>query len=97
MQESFAIQRSADLACGICLDVVVEKEKNSRFGLLENCSHVFCIECIRTWRQSAFEKKNKRSCPQCRVKSDFVIPSDYFYDESQEKKTIIDSYKKALR
>lgn len=99
MEESFAYQRSKDLACGICLDVVMEKEtrKVARFGILENCLHVYCIECIRTWRNSNFDKKNKRGCPQCRIKSDFIIPSVYFYDDKEEKAKLINEYKEALR
>lgn len=99
MEESFAYQRSKDLTCGICLDVIMDKEsrKSRRFGILENCLHVYCIECIRTWRNSNFDKKNKRGCPQCRIKSDFVIPSEYFYDEKEEKVKLINEYKDALR
>ena len=99
MEESFAYQRSKDLTCGICLDVVMDKEsrKSSRFGILENCLHVYCIECIRTWRNSNFDKKNKRGCPQCRIKSDFVIPSEYFYEDKEEKVKLINEYKDALR
>lgn len=97
MELSFAYQRSKELVCGICLDVVLDKEKNRRFGILENCSHVFCIECIRTWRNSSFDEKNKRGCPQCRVKSDYIIPSDYFYDENSDKDKLIAKYKNALR
>lgn len=99
MEESFAYQRSKDLTCGICLDVIMDKEsrKGRRFGILENCLHVYCIECIRTWRNSSFDKKNKRGCPQCRIKSDFVIPSEYFYDEKEDKVKLINEYKDALR
>ena len=37
-----------------------------------------------------------RACPECRVSSDFVIPSKYWYDERSEKQQLIDSYKRAL-
>ena len=99
MEVSFAFQRSKDLTCGICLEVVLEKEsrKSSRFGILENCTHVYCIDCIRTWRNSKFEKQNKRGCPQCRIKSDFVIPSEYFYDDKTDKERLTNEYKNALR
>lgn len=98
MEASFAFQRSKELACGICLDVVIEKEaRTNRFGLLENCAHVYCLECIRTWRKTNFDNVNKRSCPQCRVKSDFVIPSEYYYETSEDKQKIIGTYKKALK
>lgn len=52
MELSFAIQRSKDQVCGICMDVVVEKKPitSSRFGILEKCNHIFCLDCIRKWR-----------------------------------------------
>lgn len=99
MELSFAFQRSKDLTCAICLEVIVEKEPRSarRFGILENCTHIYCIDCIRRWRGSLeADKKNKRRCPQCRVQSDYVIPSQYFYQEKEEKQNLIEQYKKAL-
>lgn len=52
MELSFAVQRSKDKVCGICMDTVVEKKPitSSRFGILEKCSHIFCLDCIRKWR-----------------------------------------------
>ena len=26
---------------------------DKRFGILENCDHIFCLECIRKWRASS--------------------------------------------
>lgn len=52
MELSFAVQRSKDKVCGICMDTVVEKKPitSSRFGILEKCNHIFCLDCIRKWR-----------------------------------------------
>ncbi len=52
-EEAFAIQRSQDKKCGICLETVWDREGDKRFGMLENCDHIFCLECIRTWRSSS--------------------------------------------
>ncbi len=53
MEIAFSIQRSKEKTCGICFDIVWEKEGNEqRFGILPNCNHCFCLECIRTWRQA---------------------------------------------
>lgn len=53
------------------------REKNERFGILEGCKHCFCLKCIRKWRgnqNEQFEKEVIRSCPECRIQSNFVIP-----------------------
>lgn len=40
--------------CGICMERVCEKAlpEERLFGILPNCSHAFCLGCIRTWRRS---------------------------------------------
>lgn len=99
MEQAFAIQRSSDKACGICMDIILDKELlvERRFGILEKCDHVFCLTCIRKWRQTEqLDKKTIRSCPECRVFSAFVIPSTYWYDSGEEKDKLIANYKKAL-
>ncbi|XP_058537289.1 E3 ubiquitin-protein ligase makorin-1 isoform X4 [Ochotona princeps] len=78
MELSFAVQRSKDLLCGICMEVVYEKANPSerRFGILSNCSHTYCLKCIRKWRSAKqFESKIIKSCPECRITSNFVIPT----------------------
>lgn len=100
MELSFAVQRSLDKTCGICMDIVVEKEPPSerRFGILEKCTHIFCLTCIRKWRNTKqFDNKTIRACPECRIPSDFVTPSKYWVESSDEKDKLIEDYKKALR
>ena len=61
MELSFAIAQSKDKTCGICFDTIMEKTgREKRFGILPNCSHIFCLECIRKWRQAKFEHKITR-------------------------------------
>lgn len=38
-----------------------------------------------------------RACPECRVKSDFVTPSQFWVDSKEEKQKLIEGYKDALR
>uniref|UniRef100_A0A182IXJ0 RING-type E3 ubiquitin transferase n=1 Tax=Anopheles atroparvus TaxID=41427 RepID=A0A182IXJ0_ANOAO len=97
MEHSFAVQRSFDKTCGICLEVILEKRaRERRFGILPNCKHIFCLSCIRTWRNSNnFENKIKRGCPTCRIASDFVCPSYVWIESDEEKKKLIDDYKLA--
>ncbi|KAK8768232.1 hypothetical protein V5799_020496 [Amblyomma americanum] len=100
MELAFAMQRSAGKTCGICMDVVVDREQPSerRFGLLERCSHVFCLRCIRHWRRSrVFDINVVRACPECRVPSDFVTPSNYWVDTGEEKDKLIADYKSAMK
>lgn len=101
MEEAFAINRSLDKVCSICLDTVIDKPNKSeaRFGLLQNCEHVFCLPCIRKWRASGNEHlKNEivKACPECRVTSDFVTPSAFWYEDLAHKQRIIDGYRKRI-
>lgn len=48
------------MMCGVCMEVVFEKANPSerRFGILSNCSHCYCLKCIRKWRSAKqFESK----------------------------------------
>ncbi|XP_077546869.1 E3 ubiquitin-protein ligase makorin-1-like isoform X2 [Haemaphysalis longicornis] len=99
MELSFAVQRSSGKSCGICMDIVMDKEPPSdrRFGILEKCSHVFCLKCIRKWRNTKqLDSKIVRSCPECRVPSDFVTPSKFWVDMGTEKDKLIADYKTAM-
>eukprot|EP01083_Nonionella_stella_P140817 432649_1 len=57
---------STDVLCVICQDVIYQK-KGDKFGLMSNCTHAFCLKCIRDWRN-----QQKVCCPICRVPSDSV-------------------------
>ncbi|XP_053321270.1 E3 ubiquitin-protein ligase makorin-1 isoform X2 [Spea bombifrons] len=99
MELSFAIQRSKDVVCGVCMEVIYEKVNPSerRFGILSNCSHAYCLKCIRKWRSAKqFESKIIKSCPECRITSNFVIPSEYWVEEKEEKQKLIQKYKEAM-
>ncbi|XP_026857973.2 probable E3 ubiquitin-protein ligase makorin-1 [Electrophorus electricus] len=99
MEISFAIQRSKDMMCGVCMEVVFEKANPSerRFGILSNCSHCYCLKCIRKWRSAKqFESKIIKSCPECRITSNFVIPSEYWVEDKEEKQNLIQKYKDGM-
>lgn len=53
--EKNSIKIETKYECSICFD---EKEK----GILLNCKHIFCEECIKIWI------KKKNNCPICRKK-----------------------------
>jgi E3 ubiquitin-protein ligase makorin len=77
---SSSIDASSAQICTICL------ETPGTFGLLLNCDHVFCLECIRDWRSSTSAplpsneelRDTTKTCPLCRSHSDFIIPSSEF-------------------
>ncbi|CAG7837076.1 unnamed protein product [Allacma fusca] len=99
MELSFAIARSSDKTCGICMEVVMEKSPpgEQRFGILPSCNHCYCLACLRKWRQARqFENKICRSCPECRVTSDFICPSRFWVESKEDKEKLIVSYKSAL-
>ncbi|CAF3868715.1 unnamed protein product [Rotaria magnacalcarata] len=97
-EEAFAIQRSEDKKCGVCLETVWDRDGDKRFGILENCDHIFCLECIRKWRASSnYEHKVVKACPECRVKSDFVTPTKYWPENEQAKQEVIKTYKENLQ
>lgn len=67
--------------CEICSEDVLLK--GCKFGLLENCDHVFCLNCIREWRnqKEKQDRLNLRKCPICRVDSFLIIPSAQFLSD----------------
>ncbi|KMZ09745.1 probable E3 ubiquitin-protein ligase makorin-1 [Drosophila simulans] len=93
-----SIERSKDKTCGICLEtVVMKKGSECRFGILSKCRHIFCLPCIRTWRQEQeFESNVKRGCPECRVFSGFVCPSEYWVDTKEDKDKLLIEYRAAM-
>lgn len=99
-----ALKQSQDIECSVCLDRILSKPTpgERKFGLLTECDHPFCIQCIRNWRSSApvsgmDVNSTLRACPICRKLSYFVVPSVVWYFTPEEKKEIIDIYKAKLR
>uniref|UniRef100_A0A3P9KAI6 E3 ubiquitin-protein ligase makorin-2 n=1 Tax=Oryzias latipes TaxID=8090 RepID=A0A3P9KAI6_ORYLA len=99
MEKAFAAQLSQDKVCSICMEVVVQKANPSdrRFGILSSCCHIFCLGCIRQWRCTrSFCNKIIKSCPECRVVSEFVIPSVYWVEDQDEKDHLIELFKSGV-
>uniref|UniRef100_A0A8C6TW23 RING-type E3 ubiquitin transferase n=1 Tax=Neogobius melanostomus TaxID=47308 RepID=A0A8C6TW23_9GOBI len=91
-----AIHCSKDVTCGICMEKIFEKHDlgNRKFGILPNCTHSFCLDCIRKWRKTRdISPVVVKSCPVCRVNSGFFVPHDYWV-EGREKEILIDTFKK---
>ncbi|MEE6501590.1 hypothetical protein FKM82_004262, partial [Ascaphus truei] len=96
MEKAFAFQASQEKVCSICMEVVYDKSSSSerRFGILSNCNHTYCLSCIRQWRcAKQFENPVIKSCPECRVVSEFVIPSVYWVEDQSKKNDLIEAFK----
>lgn len=82
---------NSDTLCSICHEDI--KETNKRFGLLQNCDHVYCIDCIRAYRSGKYNQtismKNRLVCPQCRKHSRFILPSNYKLTGDLKRKNFI--------
>ncbi|XP_064328092.1 E3 ubiquitin-protein ligase makorin-2-like [Phalacrocorax carbo] len=88
--------RSEAVVCGICMDRVYEKPlpEERLFGILPNCSHAYCVGCIRKWRRSReFQSVVIKACPECRVTSSYYIPHKYWVSEASEKAKLIETFK----
>ncbi|KAM4581891.1 E3 ubiquitin-protein ligase makorin-2 [Fundulus diaphanus] len=99
MEKAFAAQLSQNKVCSICMEVVVQKAvpAERRFGILSSCCHTFCLSCIRQWRGTRnFCNKIIKSCPECRVISEFVIPSAYWVEDQEEKDHLIELFKSGV-
>jgi hypothetical protein len=47
---SIEIRPARSMTCYICLENISNMQK--QFGLQNNCDHVFCFDCLLTWRRT---------------------------------------------
>ena len=64
---------------------IFELHQDRRFGIFQNCDHIFCIKCVQSWIMTGL-------CPICLKISPYVIPSEYWIEESDEKSLFFDSF-----
>ncbi|RLN86224.1 hypothetical protein BBJ28_00011656 [Nothophytophthora sp. Chile5] len=83
-------ENQQEFTCGICFEDIVESGKH--FGLL-SCDHCFCLDCLRSWRQSKdLEVEVIRACPACRLPSNYIVPSLTFCT-GDAKRQVVAAYK----
>ncbi|NXP01241.1 MKRN2 ligase, partial [Certhia brachydactyla] len=78
------------------MDRVYEKPlpEERLFGILPNCSHAYCVGCIRKWRCSRdFQSTVIKACPECRITSSYYIPHKYWVSDVSEKEKLIRTFK----
>ena len=63
--------QSDDPQCFICYEN--PKESGKEFGLLENCDHVACLDCITRWINNR-NGPTRLNCPVCRVRTHIIAP-----------------------
>ncbi|MEN2499197.1 MAG: hypothetical protein MHMPM18_003430, partial [Marteilia pararefringens] len=85
-------KQSHNIECSICYCEIFES--SHAFGLLSECDHAFCLECILSWRSSGIDAvlENVKSCPVCKTKSYYIVPSKYFYPQPEEKQHYMKIY-----
>lgn len=86
------------LRCAICHESV--RGRGRRFGLLTECDHVFCLECVRAVRSTvaaAGGREAVRGCSVCGVESFLVVPSDTYPRSAAEKAGAAARYKAKLK
>jgi len=81
--------------CAICsCDVEAAKRL---YGVLDNCDHIFCYECIVSWKRSKYSNAESESCPVCKVRSAFITPSKHWYENKDDKYRIVKKHKNHLK
>ncbi|QRV88894.1 E3 ubiquitin-protein ligase makorin-1 [Ceratobasidium sp. AG-Ba] len=95
--EPAKVDQDDELVCAICF------EEPKQFGLLTGCSHVFCLGCIKDWRNSKGKdvdvviSNTNKTCPVCRAPSKFITPSSRFTPkDSPERQKCVEGYKTTL-
>jgi len=85
------LEQSKYFKCEHCKQKVLEN--NKRFGLLTECTHCFCLQCIKDWRSES----QKSECPVCNIVSHFVVPSNVMVIDKGRKNSIIQNYKEKMK
>ncbi|GAB0494271.1 hypothetical protein MMPV_005563 [Pyropia vietnamensis] len=86
------------LRCALCHESV--RGRGRRFGLLTECDHVFCLECVRSVRSTVAAvggREAVRGCSVCGVESFLVVPSDTYPRSAAEKASATARYKAKLK
>ncbi|XP_074092565.1 E3 ubiquitin-protein ligase makorin-3-like isoform X3 [Macrotis lagotis] len=89
-------EESQDVVCGICMEKVWDKPPSDRFfAILPNCSHAYCVNCLRTWRRSRGDcpQNITKACPECRVRSNYFISCKFWVSKGPKKEQLIKNFK----
>ena len=70
-----------DRMCIICGEGILKKDQ--MVGILDCCSHDFCLPCIDTWAKT--KRGEEFKCPMCRKEPGNVVPSRRFLVSEEER------------
>ncbi|XP_049826822.1 uncharacterized protein LOC126266579 [Aethina tumida] len=70
--------------CSICYNEI-PSENCPTYGVLTDCDHIFCYDCITTWKKYCKLPKNRVRCPMCRRISSFIVRSEHFPKDQTSK------------
>jgi len=78
--ENKTIAETEDVSCPLCFDDVSPQET-----VVTNCSHAYCLECIKGFTNSIKDKTIKPCCPMCRTEiTQFKMRKPDIYHEISE-------------
>ncbi|CAF0968668.1 unnamed protein product [Rotaria sp. Silwood1] len=95
--EPINIRPVHSMTCYICLENIITM--NKQFGIQNNCDHIFCFDCLSTWRRTSamIDKDTSRRCPLCRTRSTFIARSWRCFTNRDDKQSLIDTHKLSLK
>mmetsp|Transcript_23912 Transcript_23912/g.34392 ORF Transcript_23912/g.34392 Transcript_23912/m.34392 type:complete len:504 (-) Transcript_23912:227-1738(-) len=94
ISQTTSTEAQESITCGICMNQT--RSLGRKFGMLMNCTHAFCLECIREYRGNDFSGRTIRACPICYVESDLVLPSFTFVLDPQKRKELFAGHRGRL-
>ncbi|XP_054706837.1 E3 ubiquitin-protein ligase makorin-2-like [Uloborus diversus] len=98
--------------CNLCKEFVSRKDsfESTRFGILDSCDHIFCLSCIRNYRETIHRsvfKNNKGNCredpptpiicPVCKVSSVYIMSSRTWIRGPSKKAKLVKKFKESVK
>lgn len=98
LASAVSFQNGDEVKCPSCFTTIKFRRNKSNmvYGILENCNHIHCMECLRFRRQKE-TRKDYISCSQCNKTSRFIIPVNTLIRSVDEKNEIVGCYAKTLK
>ena len=89
------IEIKQDEQCLICHGNIMQDDQ--LFGIIDSCSHAFCIKHIEEWTLKRRKIHQNPTCPACRNNYYTVIPGYFIPSNEAERKKLLELYKKIAK